>query len=190
MFIRLATDFSFCILYALHTIYLLTTFSIYFASFLSCFLSFSHSDRSRTPKWCPWIASLHSGMYHGQRQEEEEEEQRRRRRRRRQRRRRRRRKSPNVSNRKLEKTIRHSKVPGWHLRIVHCLLFTFASLGLVATQCDQIGLLLKGLGENFHTQVAQIFGNFLGFFEKHWFSVKTVLAIFAQLLGEIWLLLL
>ena len=98
-------------------------------------------------------------MYHGQRQEEEEEEQ--------QRRRRRRQKSQNVSNRKLEKTIRHSKVPGWHLRIVHCLLFSFASLGLLATQCDQIGLLLKGLGENFHTQVAQIFGNFLAFFEKH-----------------------
>ena len=53
----------------------------------------------------------------------------------------------------------------------------------------RLGYFWKVFLEKFHSQVAQIFDNFLGHFDKYWFSDKTVLATFdQQVLGEIWLL--
>ena len=45
-------------------------------------------------------------------------------------------------------------------------------------QCDQIGLFLKDLAKNFLTKVAQIFGNFWGYFEKHHFLIKNCFGYF------------
>ena len=42
--------------------------------------------------------------------------------------------------------------------------------------------------EQFLTKLAQIFGNFLGYFEKCHFKVKTIVSKFSATLGEIWLL--
>ena len=39
----------------------------------------------------------------------------------------------------------------------------------------------KILGGNFFTKVAQIYGAFLGYFEKHKYSSKNVVASFGQL---------
>ena len=59
----------------------------------------------------------------------------------------------------------------------------------VVGKVTRLGYFWKVFLEKFHSQVAQIFDNFLGHFDKYWFSDKTVLATFdQQVLGEIWLL--
>ena len=51
-------------------------------------------------------------------------------------------------------------------------------------QRDQIGLFLKGQVADFVTNVAQIFGNFLGYFEKYNGLFTTAVATFKVTLWE------
>ena len=53
-------------------------------------------------------------------------------------------------------------------------------------QCDHIGLLLNDLGDNFLSYVAQILGNFWGYFEKLHFSSKICCAYFGPIFGLNW----
>ena len=55
-------------------------------------------------------------------------------------------------------------------------------------QCDQIGRFFKLQGDKKSTKVAQVIGNFLGYFEKSHSCVSTAASSFWVTFGKIWAL--
>ena len=55
-------------------------------------------------------------------------------------------------------------------------------------QCDQIGRFLKVFSDTFFTKVTQTNTDFLGYFEKHPFKIKTAMTTFWATYGKIWAL--
>ena len=58
----------------------------------------------------------------------------------------------------------------------------------IVTQCDQIGRFLKFLMTNHVKKPAQMFGDVLGYFDKHYFQSKTDVATFKTNFEKIGLL--
>ena len=65
---------------------------------------------------------------------------------------------------------------------MNCLCWQLKHYVVRAAQCDQIGLLLKSLGDKFSYKSSPNIGNFLGFLKTSFYVSKTFLC-FANFLG-------